>query len=724
MYKSDPTTATITASTRVGNNPATSYKLVWLGVAFALAFYVADAMVDVFIFHHGKLSEQILHPDPYEVWMRLGIIIIALAFGFYAHVLFKRERACAAQARTMETFLSSIIDNLPGMIFIKDARELRFVRINPSGEKLLGLSRAELIGKNDYDFFPEAQADFFTRKDREVLESGTELDVPVEEINTMKLGKRWLHTKKVPILGDTGQPAFLLGISFDITEAKQAEIARQETEIRFQTLFDFAAEYIFVIDPEGRILQTNHHAAVQSGYTKDEFIGKHIRDFFTTDSQHTCDRNLPILLAQGYYRTDIDFVHRDGQIIQTECMATAIPDENGSYTSFLVILRDQTEKMQAAATLVDSERRFRAIFNSSHHLTGLLDPDGKVLEANQPVLEFLGYQPDDIIGKPFWELMWRDVPPPEQQRIKSAIHEAAQGKLVRYQVEITGSNNRTMTIDFSLKPILNEHGETVLIIPEGRDITDRIQAEKERQHHQREMAHVMRLSTMGEMASGMAHELNQPLAALVSYCGTAASLVNSLPTPPEQLGEILERATEQAHRASQIIRHLREFVSKGDDHRDPLDLDQVILRVIDFIKAEVQIGNVHLEHHPGTGGHRVMANKVQIEQVLINLVRNSLEALQGAGIDDSRVILRSRLLPHASIEVTIADNGPGIDAHMRGKLFVPFQTSKKSGMGMGLSISRTIIESHGGVLWADENYTGGARFGFKLPVHEVTNGPE
>jgi len=200
--------------------------------------------------------------------------------------------------------------------------------------------------------------------------------------------------------------------------------------------------------------------------------------------------------------------------------------------------------------------------------------------------------------------------------------------------------------------------------------------------------------------------------------------VNSLPTPPEQLGEILERATEQAHRASQIIRHLREFVSKGDDHRDPLDLDQVILRVIDFIKAEVQIGNVHLEHHPGTGGHRVMANKVQIEQVLINLVRNSLEALQGAGIDDSRVILGSRLLPHASIEVTIADNGPGIDAHMRGKLFVPFQTSKKSGMGMGLSISRTIIESHGGVLWADENYTGGARFGFKLPVHEVTNGPE
>jgi two-component system sensor kinase FixL len=713
---------TIKRDTGVGSNPQTSYKLVWLGVIFGLALYFVDAVVDVFIFHNGVLSDQLLRPAAHELWMRLSILIIAVVFGLYAHILFRREQKSAAQARTAEAFLTSIIDNLPGMLFIKDAKELRFLRINPVGEKLLGLSRAELIGKNDYDFFPQTQADFFTAKDREVLASGKEVDIPEEEINTMELGKRWLHTRKVPILDEAGQPAFLLGISYDVTEAKLGEMARQETEVRFQTLFDFASEYIFVIDPESRILQTNCYAVVQSGYKKDEFIGKPIKEFFTSESQQVCDYNFPMLKAQGVNRADIEFVFKNGEIIQTECMSTAIPDEKGNYTSFLIILRDVTEKMRATRSLADSERRFRAIFNSSHHFTGLLDPQGIVLEANQPVLEFLGYRQADIVGMPFWEMMWRDVPAAEQQRIKDAIAEAAQGKLVRYQVEMTGHNHRTMTIDFSLKPVLDEHGETVLIIPEGRDITDRIQAEAERHRHQREMAHVMRLSTMGEMASGMAHELNQPLTALVSYCGTALSLAKTNPSLPEKFTEVLGRATEQAHRASQIIRNLREFVSKDDDHKRVLDLDQLILQVIDFIKSEIQQGTAQLEHHPGCRGCRIMANRVQIEQVLINLLRNSLEALQGAGIDEGRVVLHSHPLSPDSLEVTVTDNGPGIDASMQGKLFDPFQTSKKSGMGMGLSISRSIIESHGGKLWLDENYTGGARLGFVLPVYEETDG--
>jgi two-component system sensor kinase FixL len=719
-----PGMSTIMSDTGTGSNSRTSNKLVWIGIIFGLAYYLIDSLMEAYLFQNGNLGDQLMHPFPDEFCERLGILVIAIAFGLYAHILFRREQASAAQARTAETFLTSIIDNIPGMLFIKDARELRFVRINPVGEKLLGLSSAEIIGKNDYDFFPQSQADFFTAKDREVLASGRELDIPEEVINTMALGRRWLHTRKVPIPDEAGQPAFLLGISYDVTEAKQAQMARQETEVRFQTLFDFAAEYIFVIDPKSRILQTNRYAADQSGYKKDEFIGKPIKEFFTRESQQVCDYSFPMLKKQGFNRADIEFVFKNGKVIQTECMSTAIPEEDGNYSSFLIILRDITEKMQAASSLVDSERRFRAIFNSSYHFTGLLDPDGTVLEANQPVLDFLGYRENEIVGKPFWEMMWRDVPAAEQQRIKDAIADAAQGKLVRYQVEMTGHDNRTMTIDFSLKPILDEHGETVLIIPEGRDITDRIQAEAERHRHQRDMAHVMRLSTMGEMASGMAHELNQPLAALVSYCGTALSLAETSPSLPEQFTEVLGRATEQAHRASQIIRHLREFVSKDDDHKQPLELDPLILQVIDFIKSEVQQGSTRLEHHPGCERCRILANRVQVEQVLINLLRNSLEALQGAGIDQGRLVVHSRLLPQGSIEVSVTDNGPGIDASMQGKLFEPFQTSKKSGMGMGLSISRSIIESHGGKLWVDESYTDGARLGFVLPIYEKNDGKQ
>ena len=250
------------------------------------------------------------------------------------------------------------------------------------------------------------------------------------------------------------------------------------------------------------------------------------------------------------------------------------------------------------------------------------------------------------------------------------------------------------------------------------DITDRKRAEEDTQRYQRDMAHVMRLSTMGEMATGMAHELNQPLTALVSYCGTAASLMNSLPSPPQQLGEMLERATEQAHRAGDIIRHLREFVSKGEKDKESVDLDQIIRDVITFLKWEVQESGVKIKLRLDGQAHKVTVDKIQIEQVLINLVRNSLEAFEHAEMAEGRVVIQTGLLPNAMIEVRVTDNGPGIDATMADKIFDQFQTSKETGMGIGLSLCRTLIEVHGGKLWVDKNHQNGALFGFKLPVSE------
>ena len=358
------------------STPSGRYTIIWIGLLVGLGFYVADIIIDVFVFRSGTLNEEILNPTYHEMWMRTTVFIVAVSFAIYVQILLRREHETSERAKTAERFLNSIVDNIPSMVFIKDARELRFIRINHTGEQLLGLTTQELMGKNDYDFFPESQAEFFTHKDREVLESGVELNIPEEEIDTATLGKRWLHTRKVPILDDKGQPIYLLGISEDITETKRAE--------------------------------------------------------------------------------------------------------------------------------------------------------------------------------------------------------------------------------------------------------------EEIQRQQREMAHVVRLSTMGEMASGMAHELNQPLTALTSYCGTAATLVKVLPSPQPQLGEILERAEEQAHRASQIIRHLRDFLRKEDDHKEPLDIDQVIVGVIDFIKPELKNGHVKIEHRPGARGSKVMANKIQVEQVLVNLVLNSLEAIKGS----------------------------------------------------------------------------------------------
>jgi len=698
--------------------------LLWLGAIFGVTFYLLDVLVDAYVFRQGDLRTLLLSPGGHELWMRLSVISVAMLFAGFAFLIVKREHLAAKRALTAEKFLSSIIDNIPDMIFIKDAQDLRFVRVNSAAERILGFSRAELLGHGDYDFFPDSQADFFTGKDREVLQTGKVVSIPEEAVESRHLGTRMLRTTKVPIHDDTGRPAYLLGIAEDITDKWLAEQALQKTETRFQTLFNSAAEFIFVIDSEGKILLTNRYAVDNSGYAESEIIGSNIKRFFTEKSQQTCDCNFPRLRETGSNRADIEFVCRDGRVLLMECSATAVPDEAGNFTTFLIIQRDVTERVQAAAALADSERRFKAIFNSTYQLIGLLDAAGSVLEVNRTALDFLGMQLADIVGRPFSEVVASRLSQKAQERVRKAIQDAGGGSPVRYEEEVVVANGERRIVDFTLKPVVDDNGQTVLIIPEGRDITDSRLAEEDARRHLQEAAHVMRLGTMGEMASTIAHELNQPLTALVSYCGTAKSLTEKAPSQQEKLDSILDHAMEQAHRASDIIRHFREFVSKGNQQRERISLDHLVESALGLLSGELRNANVMLELHLDGGDCYVYVDKIQLEQVILNLLRNSSDAILQSGREDGRIDVYTRRHSNNTAELTVIDNGPGVDPELQGHVFEPFQSGKATGMGMGLSISRSIIESHGGRLWNNRYQQGGAQFGFTLPRCETENETE
>jgi len=194
------------------------------------------------------------------------------------------------------------------------------------------------------------------------------------------------------------------------------------------------------------------------------------------------------------------------------------------------------------------------------------------------------------------------------------------------------------------------------------------------------------------------------------------SLLNSMSAPSRQLSEVLTRAIEQAHLASNIIRDLREFCSKGDGPKKCLEIDGIINGLLKLLKSEEQESGVTIEFYPECRSCKVMVSKVQIDQVLINLVRNSIEAIKLAKTPNGRVVLQTRRFPNDTVEVTVADNGPGIDGEIIDMIFEPFQTNKETGMGIGLSLSRSIIEAHGGKLWLDKHYRNGALLGFALPV--------
>jgi PAS domain S-box-containing protein len=303
--------------------------------------------------------------------------------------------------------IENILSNVPASIFWKDRNSV-YRGVNDRFILDTGLQGAdEIIGKTDYDLaWTREQADSYREYDRQVMDS-SEAILNIEE-SQLQGDCTEVHviTSKVPLLDASGQVRGMLGVYMDISKRKQAEKTLRESEARLQTLFDSAAEFIFVTDPEGEIIQVNRYACEQSGYKADEVIGRNMREFFAAESQHILDSNLSGLRERGYDRADIEFVCQDDRVIQMECSATAVPDKRGDFTTFLIVQRDVTERKRAATALAISERRFRAIFNSSYQLIGMLEPDGTVLEANQTALDLGGLKQEDVVGRPFWDAWW------------------------------------------------------------------------------------------------------------------------------------------------------------------------------------------------------------------------------------------------------------------------------------------------------------------------------
>jgi two-component system sensor kinase FixL len=249
-----------------------------------------------------------------------------------------------------------------------------------------------------------------------------------------------------------------------------------------------------------------------------------------------------------------------------------------------------------------------------------------------------------------------------------------------------------------------------------RDLSERQETESRLQELQSELLHVSRLTALGEMASALAHELNQPLSAISNYVTGSRAMLAREGADVAKVGDALERASEQALRAGQIIRRLRDFVARGETERRIESLPRLLqdASALALVGAREHGIDVRFAIDPGAG--LVLADKVQVQQVVLNLIRNAMDAMEES--PRRELGIEARADEGAMARVTIADTGPGISEEIAGQLFQPFVTTKADGMGIGLSISRTIIESHGGRLWAEPAPGGGTLFHFTLRLVE------
>ncbi len=248
------------------------------------------------------------------------------------------------------------------------------------------------------------------------------------------------------------------------------------------------------------------------------------------------------------------------------------------------------------------------------------------------------------------------------------------------------------------------------------DITERKRAESELQRHREELVHVTRISTMGELAASLAHELNQPLTAILSNAQAAQRFLSSKPPNLEEVREILTDIVQDNNRAGEVIRRIRTLVKTEELFFTSLDLGGVIRDVVQLVHSDVILRNVRISLNFHDNLPLVRGDKVQLQQVMLNLLLNAFDAMKDSRVNEREVVVRVELDGAGTVVVAVRDHGTGVPGDKLDKIFDPFYTTKRDGLGMGLSVSRSIIEAHGGHLRAQNNPDGGATFYFTLPA--------
>jgi two-component system, LuxR family, sensor kinase FixL len=344
--------------------------------------------------------------------------------------------------------------------------------------------------------------------------------------------------------------------------------------------------------------------------------------------------------------------------------------------------------------------------------------DGLVTSWNKAAERIFGYTAEEMIGQSILRL----AVPEHGDDMIDILNRIRRGERVHhYETTRKHKNGSILQISLSVSPIYDADGRLIGASKVSRDITATKnaeialkQSETRLQEMHAELLHVCRLTAMGQVAATLAHELNQPLTAIGNYMEAARALLGrGGDLPLSRIGSAIDRAGEQAVRAGQIIHRLRGFMSRGKSERRIEAVSPLINEAVELALIDVRQRGVSIRLGKVPADVSILADKVQIQQVLLNLLRNAAEAVAN---EECREIALLTEASAAAIQISVVDNGPGLPEEIRDKLFQPFVSTKRTGMGVGLSICHTIITDHDGRLWAEPNPEGGTIFRFTLPI--------
>ncbi len=485
-----------------------------------------------------------------------------------------------------------------------------------------------------------------------------------------------------------------------------------------QALIDAAVDAVILIDDHGCIEVFNRAAERMFGHAAADVRGRNVTVLMTQP-----DRDLHDAYLERFERTGVPHIigigrevralRKDGSIfpafLSVGRIAPAVPPR---YVGFL---QDLTVRERALAAAVSERDRTNTYLEAVQAILLALDRQGRITLINRKGCEILGCEEAGLLG-----LDWFDaaVPPAERAEARAAFAQVVARQsdgphFSESHIQARGGSQRL--IAWRYVRIKDAVGEFTGVLCSGDDVTDQRHAEQEAREARERMMHVSRLATMGEMAAGISHELNQPLAAITTYAQAARRLLANAGNADEDVTEALEQIAAQALRAGEIIRRLRSLVRNRETRREPTQVNMLIQELGPLTRADARLHDVKVRLELEEDLPLLELDQIQIQQVLLNLVRNAVQSVQDADPPDRDVVISTGTAVDGEVQIRVRDMGGGVSPEILDRLFHPFATTKSDGTGLGLAISRSIIEAHKGTLSYQPNVPRGACFTIQLP---------
>ncbi len=481
---------------------------------------------------------------------------------------------------------------------------------------------------------------------------------------------------------------------------------------------------IALVGTDGRFLQVNPALCELLGYAAAELVQLTFQDITHPDDLVADLNQVRRLLsgAIGHYRMEKRYFRRDGQVVTVLLSVSLVHGPDGAPLHFISQVQDFSEMKRAQETIRSAEQRFRAIFNNTFQLIGLLRPDGTLLEANETALRLGGFSQEDAVGRALWDVPWWTGDLEAQARIRAAVARAAAGEFVRYETTLRDADGELRTLDFSLKPVFDDTGVVVMLIPEGRDISDRVALEAQ-------LRQAQKMEAVGRLAGGIAHDFNN----LLSVITTEASLMFSDASLTDSLRAGAEEIVASAQRGAELTRQLLALGRRQLLQPRFVEMDALVSGITTMLRrllGEDVLLSLDAAANPG----RIRVDPGQLEQAILNLAINARDAMPAGG--EIRIETGSVLGHEGSdgqfhgvpgqpyVVVRVRDTGSGIPSDALPQIFDPFFTTKEPGKGTGLGLSMVygFVSQSSGFIEVDTEVGRGTSVSLLFPEREVAAG--